>query len=149
MSTLQEQIQAKLADAMRSKDETAKTALRMLTAAVKNAAIEARKDLDDAAVLAVIQKQVKQRRESVEEFKKANRTDLVEKEEAELTVLATFLPAQASREEIVAAAKAAIAESGASSPKDMGKVMPILTKKLGATADGRTISEVVKELLGS
>lgn len=149
MTTLQEQIQADLADAMRSKQEVRKSALRMLIAAVKNAQIEARKELDDAAVLAVVQKQVKQRRESVVEFKKGNRDDLVKQEEAEIEVLSVYLPQQVSRDEIVAAAKEAIAATGAASAKDMGKVMPVLTKRFGASADGRTISEVVRELLGA
>ena len=149
MSTLQERLQGDLADAMRSKQEVRKSALRMLIAAVKNAEIEARHELDDAAVLGVIQKQVKQRRESVVEFKKGNRDDLVRQEEAEIEVLSAYLPAQASRDEIVTAAREAIAETGASSAKDMGKVMPVLTRKFGASADGRTISEVVRELLGA
>lgn len=149
MSTLQEKLQADLADAMRAKQEVRKSALRMLIAAVKNAQIEARKELDDAAVLGVIQKQVKQRRESVVEFKKGNRADLVQREEAEIEVLSAYLPAQASREEIVAAARKVIAETGASSAKEMGKVMPVLSKQFGASADGRTMSEVVRELLGA
>lgn len=149
MSTLQETLQADLADAMRAKQEVRKSALRMLIAAVKNAQIEARKELDDAAVLAVIQKQVKQRRESVEEFKKGNRNDLVAREEAEIEVLSTYLPQQVSREEIETAAREAIEQTGAAGPKDMGKVMPLLTKRFGASADGRTISEVVKGLLGN
>lgn len=149
MSTLQEKLQADLADAMRAKQEVRKSALRMLIAAIKNARIEARKELDDAAVLGVIQKQVKQRRESVVEFKKGNRADLVQREEAEIEVLSAYLPAQASREEIVAAARKVIAETGASSAKEMGKVMPVLSKQFGASADGRTMSEVVRELLGA
>ncbi|MEP7215328.1 MAG: GatB/YqeY domain-containing protein [Anaerolineaceae bacterium] len=149
MSTLQERIQADLGDAMRAKDEVRKSSLRMLIAAVKNAQIEARKELDDAGVLAIVQKQVKQRRESVAEFRKGNREDLVAIEEAEIVVLSTYLPAQVSRETIVAAAQKIVAETGASGPRDMGKVMPALTKQFGASADGRTISEVVREILGA
>lgn len=149
MPSLQERIQADLGDAMRARDEVRKSSLRMLIAAIKNAAIEARKDLDDAAVLAIVQKQVKQRRESVMEFRKGNREDLVAIEEAEIEVLSAYLPAQVSRDEIVAAARKIVAETGASGPRDMGKVMPALTKQFGASADGRTISEVVRELLGA
>lgn len=149
MPTLQERIQADLGDAMRAKDDVRKSSLRMLLAALKNAQIEARKELDDAAVLAIVQKQVKQRRESVLEFRKGNREDLVAIEEAEIAILAGYLPAQVSREEIVAAARAAVAEFGASGPRDIGKVMPALTKRFGASADGRTISEVVREILGA
>ena len=150
MPSLQEQIQADLSDAMRARDEVRKSSLRMLIAALKNAQIEARTDhLEDAAVLAMVQKQVKQRRESVMEFRKGNREDLVAIEEAEIEVLSTYLPAQVSREEIVAAARKLVAETGAAGPRDMGKVMPALTKQFGASADGRTISEVVRELLGA
>ena len=150
MPSLQEQIQADLGDAMRAKDGVRKSSLRMLIAALKNAQIEVRKDhLDDAAVLTIVQKQVKQRRESVLEFRKGNREDLVAIEEAEIEVLSAYLPAQVSREEIVAAAQKIVAETGASGPRDMGKVMPTLTKQFGASADGRTISEVVREILGA
>ena len=150
MPSLQEQIQADLSDAMRARDEVRKSSLRMLIAALKNAQIEARTDhLEDTAVLAMVQKQVKQRRESVMEFRKGNREDLVAIEEAEIEVLSTYLPAQVSREEIVAAARKLVAETGAAGPRDMGKVMPALTKQFGASADGRTISEVVRELLGA
>ena len=149
MSTLQERIRADLLEAMRAKDEVRKSSLRMLIAAVKNAQIEARKELDDGGVLAMVQKQVKQRRESVAEFRKGNREDLVAIEEAEIEVLSAYLPAQVSRAEIVAAAQKVVAETGASGPRDMGKVMPALTKQFGASADGRTISEVVREILGA
>ena len=149
MPTLQERIQADLGDAMRAKDEVRKSSLRMLIAALKNAQIEARKELDDAAVLAMVQRQVKQRRESIVEFRKGNREDLVAIEEAEIEVLSAYLPVQVSREEILAAARKIVAETGASSPRDMGKVMPVLTKQFGASADGRTISEVVREILGA
>ena len=150
MPSLQEQIQADLGDAMRARDEVRKSSLRMLIAALKNAQIEARTDhLEDAAVLAMVQKQVKQRRESVMEFRKGNREDLVAIEEAEIEVLSAYLPAQVSREEIVAAARKLVAETGAAGPRDMGKLMPALTKQFGASADGRTISEVVRELLGA
>ena len=150
MPSLQEQIQADLGDAMRAKDGVRKSSLRMLIAALKNAQIEVRKDhLDDAAVLTIVQKQVKQRRESILEFRKGNREDLVAIEEAEIEVLSTYLPVQVSREEIVAAAQKIVAETGASGPRDMGKVMPALTKQFGASADGRTISEVVREILGA
>ena len=149
MPTLQERIQADLGDAMRAKDEVRKSSLRMLIAALKNAQIEARKELDDAAVLAMVQRQVKQRRESIVEFRKGNREDLVAIEEAEIEVLSAYLPAQVSREEILAAARKIVAQTGASGPRDKGKVMPELTKQFGASADGRTISEVVREILGA
>ena len=149
MVTLKDQIQADLADAMRHREETRKAALRMLIAAIKNTEIDQGKSLDDDAVVGVIQKQVKQRRESIIEFEKGHRMDLVEKEAAEAKVLEAHLPEQASPEEIEAAVRKVIAETGASGPRDMGKVMPVLTKQFAGRADGRAINEVVRRLLGS
>ncbi len=149
MPTLKDRIQAELTNAMRARDETSKSTLRMLIAAIKNAEIEARKPLDDAAVTAVIQKQVKQRRESMLEFAKGNRQDLVDKEEGELRVLEAYLPEQADRSEVEAAARKLVAETGASGPRDIGKVMPPLVKQFAGRADGRLINEVVRELLGA
>jgi len=149
MTTLKEQIQSDLQEAMRSADSARKGTLRMLTAAVHNAEIDARTELDDDAVIGVIQKQAKQRRESILQFRDGNREDLAAKEEAELAILEAYLPAQASEADIEAEARAVIAETGASGPRDMGKVMPILTKKFAGRADGRAINEVVRRLLGS
>jgi len=149
MSNLKEQLQSDLLDAMRARDETRKSSLRMLTAAIKNAEIEARAPLADADVLSVIQKQVKQRRESIIEFEKGGRQDLVDKERAEMTILETYLPQQAGRDEIEAAARRIIAETGATSVRDIGKVMPVLVKEFAGTADGRAINDVVRSLLAS
>ena len=153
---LKAQLTTDLQDAMRSGDETRKSTIRMLMTAVQNAEIAAvdiknpdatRQELDDDAVLAVIAKQAKQRRESIEEFKKANRTDLADKEAAELKILEEYLPAMLSRDEIVAAVREVIAETGASGLGDKGKVMPVIMKRLAGQADGRAINEVVTELL--
>jgi len=149
MITLQARIQSELGDAMRARDETRKSALRMLLAAIKYAEIEARQPLDDAAVVSVVQKQVKQRRESILEFKKANRQDLVDKEEGEMAVLEVYLPQQADRSEVEAAARKLVAETGASGPRDIGKVMPPLVRQFAGRADGRLINEIVRELLGA
>jgi hypothetical protein len=149
MATLKERIQSELHDALRAHDETRKTALRMLTAAVRNAEIEARHEFDDDGVISVVQKQVKQRRESIVEFRKGGREDLAAKEEAEMTILEVYLPQQAERSEIEAAARKVVAETGASGPRDIGKVMPPLVKQFAGRADGRAISDVVRELLGS
>ena len=149
MPGLEGKIQDDLHDAMRARAETRKSTLRMLMAAIKNASIEARKTLDDDAVITVIQKQVKQRRESILEFRKANREDLVAKEEAELAILEAYLPQQVDRAEVEAAARRLVAETGASGPRDIGKVMPPLVKQFAGRADGRLINEVVRELLGS
>lgn len=149
MATLKERVQSELHEAMRAHDEIRKTALRMLTAAVRNAEIEARHELDDDGVIAVVQKQVKQRRESIVEFRKGRRDDLADKEAAEMAILEAYLPQQADRAEIEAAARKVIAESGASGARDIGKVMPVLVKQFAGRADGRAINEVVRELLGA
>jgi len=159
MSTLRDRVQADLADAMRARDETRKTALRMLITAIRNAEIPPapeeesetpidRAALSDEQVVAVIQKQVKQRRDSIDQFRKAKREDLASREEAELVVLQTYLPAAPSAEELEAVARRVIAETGASGPRDMGKVMPAVVKEFEGRAEGRAVSEVVRRLLG-
>jgi len=137
-----------LKDAMRAGDEARKTAIRLVITAVKNAEVAAIKPLDDAGIIGVIGKQAKQRKESIDEFQKAGRQDLVDKEAAELRVLEAYLPAQMSREEIETEARAVIAEVGASGPGDKGRVMSALMPRLAGRAEGRAINEVVTELLG-
>jgi uncharacterized protein YqeY len=146
---LKDQLAEDLKDAMRAGDEARRTAIRMVITAVKNAEVAAMKPLDQAGVLGVIGKQVKQRKESIDAFTKAGRKDLVEKEAAELRVLEAYMPAQMSREEISGEARAVIAEVGASGPGDKGKVMSTLVPRLAGRAEGRTINEVVTELLAS
>jgi uncharacterized protein YqeY len=119
----------------------------MVLAAVHNAEIEARGELDEGAILGVLAKEAKQRRESIEEFRKGNREDLVAREEAQLAAIQQYLPQQMSREEIVQAARAVMAEVGASGPADKSKVMPVLVNQLRGRADGREINAVVTELL--
>jgi uncharacterized protein YqeY len=138
-----------LKDAMRAGDEARKTAIRMTIAAIKNAEVAAMKPLDDAAVTGVIGKQVKQRKESIEEFKKGGRQDLVDKEAAELRVLEAYLPKAMGSDEIIEAARAVIAEVGASGPSDKGKVMSALMPRLAGRADGRAVNEAVTELLAA
>jgi uncharacterized protein YqeY len=122
----------------------------MLKAAIMNKGVEKGRDLDDTEVLQVVSSLVKQRRDSIEQFSKAGRTDLVDKETGEIAVLERYLPPAASAEEIDVAVAAAIAESGASSPKDIGKVMKAVMPKLaGKNADGRTINEAVRRKLGA
>jgi uncharacterized protein len=121
----------------------------MLKAAMMNKSVEKGRDLDDAEVLQVVASLVKQRRDSIEQFTNAGRTDLVEKETAELKVLQAYLPAAATPEEITAAVAEAIAETGAASPKDMGKVMKAVMPKLaGKNADGKAVNEAVRRTLG-
>ena len=148
--TLNEQVAADITAAMKAKDQARLSALRMLKAAIMNKGVEKNRDLDDAEVLQVVASLVKQRRDSIEQFEKAGRTDLVEKETGEIKVLEQYLPPAASAQEIDAAVAAAIAETGAASPKDMGKVMKAVMPKLaGKHADGKTINEAVRRKLGA
>ena len=146
---LNEEIASDLTAAMKAKDASRLSALRMLKAAVMNKGVEKGRDLDDAEVLQVVASLVKQRRDSIEQFTKGGRTDLVDKETREIAILEHYLPPAASAEEIDAAVAAAIAETGASSPKDMGKVMKAVMPKLaGKNADGKTVNEAVRRTLG-
>jgi uncharacterized protein len=147
---LNEQIAADLTAAMKAKDAARLSALRMLKAAVTNKGmVEKGRDLEDAEVLQVVASLVKQRRDSIEQFSKAGRTDLVDKETAEIAILERYLPPAVSAEEIEAAVTAAIAETGASSAKDMGKVMKAVMPKLaGKNADGKAVNEAVRRKLG-
>src|SRR6187549_2784929 len=120
--SLNERLGGDITAAMKAKDAPRLSALRMLKAAVMNKGVEKGRDLDDAEVLQVVASLVKQRRESIEQFANAGRTDLVEKESAELAILSNYLPPAATPEEIDAAVTAAVAETGATSPKDIGKV---------------------------
>jgi uncharacterized protein len=156
MTTLKERISNDLTAAMRARDEVRKSALRMLITAIRNAEIppEGATEppekflVDDAGVTGIVLRQVKQRRDSIDQFGKAGRQDLVAKEQTELEILLEYGPKQATREEIEAAARAVLAETGASGVKDIGKVMPVLTKQFAGRADGRMVNEVVRALLG-
>ncbi len=148
--SMNDQVGADITAAMKARDASRLSALRMLKAAMMNKSVEKGRDLDDAEVLQVVASLVKQRRDSIEQFTSAGRTDLVEKETAELTVLQAYLPAAATPEEINAAVAEAIAETGASSPKDMGKVMKAVMPKLaGKNADGKAVNEAVRRTLGA
>ena len=147
---LRDKVNADIASAMKAKSAARLSALRMMKAAITNKGVEKGHDLDDAEVLQVLASLVKQRRDSIEQFSKAGRTDLVAKETAEIAVLEEYMPPAASPEEIDAAVAAAIAETGAAAPKDMGKVMKAVMPKLaGKNADGRTINEAVRRKLGA
>ncbi|MDI6857989.1 MAG: GatB/YqeY domain-containing protein [Dehalococcoidia bacterium] len=147
--SLRDKLSDDLKQALKQGDDVRKRTLRYLLSAVHNAEIEKGGPLDDAGTLAVISKHAKQRRESAEEFRKGGRADLVEREEAEAAVLEEYLPPAMSREEIAEAARKVIAETGASGPQDIGKVMPVLMKELSGRAEGREINAVVRELLQS
>jgi uncharacterized protein YqeY len=133
--------------AMKAGDTVKRSALRLLMASIKNAEIAKQAALDDADILGIIAKEVRQHQESIESFQKGNRQDLVDKEEAEMAILQGYLPQQMTHEEIVAAARQIIAEVGAQVPGDKGKVMPKLIAQLKGRADGREINAVVTELL--
>lgn len=146
---LREKVSADITAAMKTKDPARLSALRMLKAAIMNKGIEKAHDLDDAEVVQVVSTLVKQRRDSIEQFAKASRTDLVEKETAEIAVLEQYLPPAASAADIDAAIAEAIAETGATSVKDMGKVMKAVMPRLaGKSADGRAVNEAVRRKLG-
>lgn len=134
-------------DAMKSGDEVRKRTVRMVLAAVKQVEVDKRADMEDTAIVALIQKEIKNRREAIEEAKKANRSDLVEGNEAEIKVLEAFLPQAMPAEELRALVQAAIAETGAAAPSDMGKVMKVVMPKVAGRAPNDAISAVVKELL--
>ncbi len=147
--TLAERVNLDISAAMKAQDAARLSALRMLKAAIMNKAVEKNRDLEDGEVLQVVAQLVKQRRDSIEQFTKAGRGDLVAKETAEISVLEQYQPPAATPEEIAAAVAAAIAETGAAGPKDMGKVMKAVMPKLaGKTADGRTVNEAVRKQLG-
>lgn len=146
---LKEQLTADLTDAMRQSDDVRKSTLRMLITAINVAEVAGseRRQLSDEQVMQVLMKQVKQRHDSIDEFQKAGRQDLVDKEAAELKVLEAYMPPQMAREEIEAEARKAIAEVGAKGPSDKGKVMQALMPRLSGRAEGREINAVVTELL--
>ena len=148
--SLNDKVAADITAAMKAKDAARLSALRMLKAAIMNKGVEKGRDLDDAEVLQVVASLVKQRRDSIEQFSKAGRTDLVEKETGEVGVLEAYLPPAATPEQIDTAVAEAIAETGASSPKDMGKVMKAVMPKLaGRNADGKAVNEAVRRKLGA
>ncbi|HVL53000.1 MAG TPA: GatB/YqeY domain-containing protein [Vitreimonas sp.] len=146
--TLHHRLESAMHDAMRARDEQRTQTLRMALAAAQNQRIAKRRDLTDEEVTDVLTKQVKQRRESIAMFRDAGREDRASAEEAEAAILAEFLPEQLSEEEVERMARATIAETGASGPGDMGRVMGRLSAGTKGRADGRQVSEVVRRLLG-
>ena len=141
------QLNESVKDAMRRGDEVRKRTVRMVLAAVKQVEVDKRIAIDDLAVVALIQKEIKNRREAIEEAKKANRPDLIEENEAEIKVLEVFLPKAMPAEELRALVQAAIDETGAAAPSDMGKVMKVVMPKVAGRAPNDMISAAVKELL--
>jgi len=146
---LNAQISEDMKTAMRSKDTQRLSAIRLLLAAIKQREVDERKDLDDQEIIGVIEKMIKQRRESIAQFEKASRADLAEAENFELGVLQAYMPQPLSKAEIEAAVAAAFTESGAQSVRDMGKVMAILKARLAGRADMAAVSAIVKGRLVS
>ncbi|OQY22185.1 MAG: glutamyl-tRNA amidotransferase [Anaerolineaceae bacterium 4572_32.1] len=145
--SLKEKLYSDLKEAMRQKDQVRKNTLRLALAAITNVEIAKKKELEDTDMLAVLAKEAKQRQESIKEYLKGGRDDLVAQEKAELAILETYLPQQLSRQEIVKQAKATIEEIGAIGMNDMGSVMKSLMQKLRGQADGKIVNQVVRQLL--
>ncbi|HIG88748.1 GatB/YqeY domain-containing protein [Candidatus Thioglobus sp.] len=147
MSELKARITEDMKSAMRAKDKDTLKAIRMILGAVKQKEVDDRIELNDAQVMSVIQKMVKQRKDSISQFKDAGRTDLVDVEEAELVIINNYMPEQLSEAEVAAAVDKAIADSGASSMQDMGKLMGLLKGQLDGKADMGAVSGLIRAKL--
>jgi len=142
-----DQLNAALKEAMKAKDSRRRDVIRLLQSAVKQVEIDERRELSPDDVISVLQKEAKKRRESIDELQKAGRAEQAEQEEYEVTVIEDFLPTQMTDEEITKLAQQAIDQVGAQSPKDMGKVMGVLSAQTKGRADGKRVSEIVRALL--
>jgi hypothetical protein len=147
--SLKQQLTDAMKTAMKAKDNLRLTTVRSVLAAIKNREIDQRSELGDEDVIGVLSSLVKQRKESVQLYRDGDRIELAEKEEAELAILQEFLPSQLTQEEIAALIEQAVKESGASEPKDMGKVMKIVSAQVRGRADGKLVSDMVKTRLSS
>ncbi len=145
--SLKEQIKADIKEAMRAKDIQRRDTLRNLSAAIKQIEVDERKELTDSDVEAILTKYAKQREDALAQFKEAGRDDLVAKEEAELAIVRAYLPEPLSDDELKEAVESIVKELGATSMKDMGKIMGAIKQKYGARADGSKVNRIVKEIL--
>ena len=145
--SLKDTIQADIIAAMKARESEKLSTLRLLSAAIKQREVDSQSTLDDAAVIAVIEKACKQRRESIAQYQQANRMDLVETEQKELDIISAYLPAQMSDDDIAAAVAAAIVQTGAASMQEMGKVMGVLKGQLAGKADMSKVSALIKAQL--
>jgi uncharacterized protein YqeY len=145
--SLKDQISDDMKTAMRAKETERLGTIRLLLAGIKQREVDDRVTLDDAGITAVIDKMIKQRKDSISQFEAAGRTDLADKEKAELAVLAAYMPEQLSADAIAAEVQAAVAATGAAGPQDMGKVMGVLKPKLAGKADMTAVSAQVKAAL--
>jgi len=146
-TALRERINEDMKAAMRAKEAARLSAIRLLQAAIKQKEVDERIVADDSAVLAIVEKLIKQRKDSIEQFARAGRTDLVDKERAELELLSGYLPQQMSDAELVAAVEAAVADAGAVGPQGMGKVMALLKPRIAGRADMGKASALVRQRL--
>ncbi len=146
-SELKQRIQADVTAAMRAKDKPRLGALRLVTAAIKQVEVDSRSELDDAGVLGVLEKMLKQRRDSLEQYQSAGRTDLADQERFEIALIETYMPEALPADELEALIDAAIAETGAASMRDMGKVMGVLKPRVQGRADMGAVSAAVKQKL--
>jgi uncharacterized protein YqeY len=144
---LKERLREDMKEALKAKDKVKLSTIRMINSLIKNAEIEKRGKLTDEEIVQLLMKYAKQRRESIEMYEKGGRQDLVEKEKAELAVVESYLPKQMTEEEIKEIVKEAIEETGASSPKDIGKVMKVVMPKVRGRADGSLVNKIVRDLL--
>lgn len=144
---MKEQLTQALKQALLARDETLKRTLRLALAAIKNAEIDSRSDLDEAEILSILQKEVKLRRETIEGAEQAGREDLITEALAEIKILEEFLPAPFGEEELKSMAQEAIQEVGAKTPGEMGKVMQVIMPRVAGRADGKMVSQVVRQLL--
>ncbi|TYZ23419.1 GatB/YqeY domain-containing protein [Selenomonas ruminis] len=145
--SLKEQLTNDMKEAMKNHDKDRLAVIRMVRGAIRQQEIDGQKELGDEDVIAVLSKEVKMRKDSMEEFKKGGREDLVEKTQAEIDVLMPYLPAQLSEEEVREIVKAAVEQTGAATPKDMGKVMGALMPKVKGRADGKLVNTIVRSFL--
>lgn len=145
--SLRDRLTSDMKEAMKAKDELRLSTVRLVRSAIKNKEIDSKRELDDQGIVEVIASLVKQRRESIRMFGEAGRQDLVAKEEQELAILQNFLPRQFSRDELIELVVQAIEECGAQGSKDMGKVMKALSLRIAGRADGKAVSDLVKEKL--
>ncbi len=147
--SIKEKLRESLTAALKAGDTQRKTTVRMALASIKNAEVEARAEIEDDLVLNLLQKEVKARQETIEGAQQANRPDLIAKAEEEITILTEFLPQQLSDDELRVLVQEAIAESGASTMNEIGKIMGVLMPKIRGKADGKQANQIVRELLGS
>jgi len=144
---LKDRLKQDLKDAMKAKDTNKRDAIRAITTMIKQVEVDQRVSLNDDEVVKLIQKGVKQREDAIEQFKAGNRDDLVKKEQYQIDIFSSYLPKQLTDDELLAIVKDIIAKVGATSMKDMGKIMPKAKEQVGAKADGKRINQAVKQLL--